>query len=195
MVGRTAFFCFPGQVLFFTPIILPGVHSPSWNGTKFGVEMVADYDQESAEDGDGLAVKLTAVAVFASLYGKLGLDPDGIKLHKEDTRTTHACPGKNIDKVEFISLVHQYMGTAGEHALPPEIPVPTPQDRTGVVDTPGDMLTLRRESSASSDAIGQLPDGTRLTIHGEAMNVTTKWLNVTSPLGFTGWVNAKYVKP
>ncbi len=192
--GGPHFFCFPGQVLFFTPITLPGVHSPSWNGTKFGVEMVADYDTESAQVDGGLLVKQTAVAVFAALYSKLGLDPDGIKLHKEDPRTTHACPGKNIDKAEFISLVQQFMGTAGEHPLPAESPPAAPQDRKGTVNIPGDTLTLRRESSASSESMGDLPDGTDLVIHSEAMNLTTKWLNVTTPLGFIGWVNARYVK-
>lgn len=189
--GGPHFFCFPGQVLFFTPIILPGVHSPSWNGTKFGVEMVADFDKESAEEGDGLKVVQTAVAVFAALYGKLGLNPQDIKLHKEDPRTTHACPGKNIDKVEFINLVQQHMGTAGEHNLP-AVEQP-PAQHVGRVNTPGDTLTLRRESSASSASLGVIPDGTHLEIKGEAVNVTTKWLNVTTPAGYSGWVNAKYV--
>lgn len=187
------FFCFPNKILFFTPITLPGVHSPSWNGSKFGVEMVADFDKEPADSGDGLLVVQAAVAVFAALYSKIGLNPDGIKLHKEDPRTTHACPGRNIDKVEFINLVEQYMGTAGEHALPAPMPALVTPKRHGTVNTPGDTLTLRREPSASSASMGVLPHGTEVVINSEAVNVTTKWLNVTTPASYTGWVNGKFV--
>lgn len=190
--GGPHFFCFPEQILFFTPITLPGVHSPKWNGTKFGVEMVADYDKEAADKGDGLKVQQTAVAVFAALYAKLGINPADIKLHKEDPLTTHACPGKNINKVTFINMVHEYMGTAGEHALP-IISVVEAAQRDGIVNTPNDTLTLRRESSASSAAMGLLPHGTRLVITGEAMNGLTKWFNVATPAGYTGWVSARYV--
>ncbi|HEV2715317.1 MAG TPA: hypothetical protein VGU64_08645, partial [Terriglobales bacterium] len=30
----------------FTPLNVPGVHSPSWNRVAWGVELVGDYDKE-----------------------------------------------------------------------------------------------------------------------------------------------------
>lgn len=195
--GGPHFFCFPDTVLFFTPITLPGVHSPSWNGTKFGVEMVADFDKEESNSGDGLKIKRAAVAIFAALYGRLGLDPQGIKLHKEDPRTTHACPGKNIRKDEFIELVQERMGEGGEHpgattSIDGELPV-TPHVQTGIVRVAlGDFLNMRESADAKSRAVAQLASDVIVEIKGESMNGTTKWLFVESN-NQDGWVNSKYV--
>jgi hypothetical protein len=102
----------------FTPFTVPGVHSPSWNGTSLGVEMVADFATENPNAGAGLKVKQNTVALFAMLHAKLGINPDTIKLHKDDPLTTHDCPGHlmAIQKDAFIAAVHQYMGSEGEHS-------------------------------------------------------------------------------
>jgi hypothetical protein len=34
----------------FTDFNVKGVHSPSWNGTRLGIEIIGDYDTESALD-------------------------------------------------------------------------------------------------------------------------------------------------
>jgi hypothetical protein len=189
-------FVFPDRrILLFTPFNQSGVHSPSWNGTKFGVEMCADFAIDDDDAGLGMAVKQTAVAVFGEVYKRLGLDPDNIKLHKEDQRTTHDCPGRDIDKAEFIQLVHEYMGEAGEH--PGTVaPPPQPSGRRATVTgiAADDTLNLRALSSASSAVIDALKNGTRLGVFGEATNGNTKWLRVVvSETGKDGWVNAHYV--
>ena len=187
------YFCFPrGKVLCFTPITSRGVHSPSWNGTKFGVEMVADFDREDDDKGFGLEVKSAAVVVFAALYAKLGLDPEGIKLHKEDPRTTHDCPGRDVEKREFIQLVQEFMGDAGEHPGG-TIPPPKPPVRTGIVNVANnDSLNVRNQSSAAGAVVARLPKGSHVTVLSEAMNGTTKWLRVTYGKDF-GWVAARFV--
>lgn len=189
------YFCFPGKkVLCFTPITSRGVHSPSWNGTKFGVEMVADFDKEDDDAGLGLEVKMAAVAVFAALYAKLGLDPAGIKLHKEDPRTTHACPGRDIDKAEFIQLVQEYMGDAGEHPGG-TVPPPAPAMKVGIVNVAlGDTLNVRSQASASAPVVTKLVNGETVSILSEAMNGSTKWLRVEH-LITSGWVAARYINP
>lgn len=193
------FFCFPDKVLLFTPVNVRGVHSPSWNGTKFGVEMVADFDHDDDDAGLGLKIKMNAVAVFAALYARLGLDPAGIKLHKEDTRTTHDCPGRDIDKAEFIQLVQEYMGEGGEH--PPVAKVlagpqpPVADKRSTIAGVPdGDHLNVRELSSASSRVVGTLTNGARVAVIGDAMNGKTKWLRIiVVDSGRQGFVNARYV--
>jgi hypothetical protein len=183
----------------FTPLNQPGTHSPSWNGTKIGIEMVGDYDFESFTEGPGAKVRANAVAALAILHAKLGIDPHTIKLHKEDPRTTHACPGKNVDKSDLIRRVINYMADAGDHPAHEDIgATPTPPatvpsvERVGVT-TAADGLTLREFASASSASKGKLPKETVVTVLSESWNGDTKWYRVKTPSGYLGFVSAKYV--
>ncbi|WP_263409325.1 peptidoglycan recognition protein family protein [Terriglobus tenax] len=97
----------------FTPLNTSGVHSPSWNGISWGVEMVGDYETEPFSP----AVKNNAAYALAILHSIGGLDPHTLRLHKEDPKTTHLCPGKNVGKQEMIDATLQAMAAhfAGEH--------------------------------------------------------------------------------
>lgn len=105
------------QIWVFTPLNLSGVHSPSWNKIAMGVEMLGDYSKEKFDSGRGLKVQQNAVAAVATLSAVLGLDPETMKLHKEDPATDHDCPGKNVDKAAFIQAVKNLMAErhAGGH--------------------------------------------------------------------------------
>jgi hypothetical protein len=95
------------QIWVFTPLMVSGTHSPSWNKLALGVEMLGDYSKESFTTGRGLQVQQNAVAAIASLSAVLGVDPVTMRLHKEDPLTDHDCPGKNVVKAAFISQVQQ----------------------------------------------------------------------------------------
>ncbi len=97
----------------FTPLTLPGVHSPSWNNISWGVELVGDYSTEQIVP----ALQANAVSALATLHGALGLDPSTLRLHREDPLTTHLCPGNNISKADFIANVTAALTQAfpGEH--------------------------------------------------------------------------------
>ncbi|GAB4016934.1 hypothetical protein GCM10028808_47000 [Spirosoma migulaei] len=101
----------------FTPLTTSGVHSPSWNKISWGVEMVGDYSTESFTTGMGEKVRDNAVEAVATLHARLGLDPQNLRLHKEDKLTTHNCPGKNVQKNDFIQRVQNRLIEifAGEH--------------------------------------------------------------------------------
>jgi len=105
------------QIWVFTPLTVSGVHSPSWNKIAIGVEMLGDFKTEAFDSGRGLKVQENAVAAIASLSAVLGLDPETMRLHKEDPATTHNCPGKNVDKQKFIDKVKALMSKrhSGEH--------------------------------------------------------------------------------
>lgn len=105
------------QIWVFTPLNTTGRHSPSWNNIALGVEMLGDYASDSFTAGRGLAVRKNAVSAFASLSRRLGLDPQKIRLHKEDPATTHDCPGKNVNKKAFIAEVEAKIQSyyVGEH--------------------------------------------------------------------------------
>jgi hypothetical protein len=93
----------------FTPLWQQGTHSPSWNQTSWGIEMVGDYDKEPFNSGDGALVRDNAALAVAVLLKRLKLKPtsDTLRLHKEDHGTTHACPGVNVDKGAFLVSASQ----------------------------------------------------------------------------------------
>lgn len=105
------------QIWVFTPLTVTGRHSPSWNALALGIEMLGDYNTDGFDSGRGLAVRKNAVAAMASLCGALGLDPDTMRLHKEDPATTHDCPGKNVSKSKVIGEVKAAMAAhyAADH--------------------------------------------------------------------------------
>jgi len=109
------------QIWVFTPLTVPGTHSPSWNNVSLGLEMLGDYAQEAFDSGRGLLVRHNAEAALASLSTVLGLDPLTMRLHREDPLTTHACPGANVHKLEVIQEVQNLILARhpGEHAIPP----------------------------------------------------------------------------
>jgi len=188
------FFVYKDVVWAFTPANKKGTHSPSWNGTAIGIEMIGDFAKEDDDSGAGLLIKNNTIALTAMLCEKIGLDPQTcIRLHKEDKKTTHDCPGKNIakDKQKMIDAVYEYMGHAGGHD--DKEPAP-PKVRNGTVDVPAnDSLNLREKSSASSSIVIKLGRGTKVKILNEAMNGATKWLYVEYA-DYKGWVAAKYIK-
>jgi hypothetical protein len=99
----------------FTALTTSGVHSPSWNGISWGVEIVGNYEQEPFSPG----VRENAVDALAVLHAVRGIGPDTLRFHKEDPKTTHKnCPGKNIDKADPIQRVLDRMNAeAGEHVF------------------------------------------------------------------------------
>jgi hypothetical protein len=107
------------QIWTFTPLTVTGVHSPSWNTTALGIEMLGNYDPESFSAGRGLKVRRNTVAAIVSLSSVLGIDPETMRIHREDPLTTHACPGKNVKKLEVIQEVITGLAALhdGEHEL------------------------------------------------------------------------------
>ena len=109
------------QIWVFTPLTVSGVHSPSWNQVSLGVEMLGDYEKEAFDTGRGLKVRKNTVEALATLSAVLGFESQSMRLHREDPLTTHACPGKNVRKLEVIQEVQDLILArhAGEHALKP----------------------------------------------------------------------------
>jgi len=93
------------QIWVFTPLTMSGIHSPSWNSSSLGIEMLGDYSKESFLSGRGLNVRQNTIAAIKILTSVLGIDPNSMKLHREDPLTTHACPGSAVMKLEVIQQV------------------------------------------------------------------------------------------
>jgi hypothetical protein len=87
--------------------------------------MLGDYDKDEFDSGRGLKVQNNAIAAVATLTAVLGLDPDSMRLHKEDPLTTHACPGKKVSKPKFIQAVKDLLTRRhGVSILPGRRPEP-----------------------------------------------------------------------
>lgn len=183
------------------PLTAPGVHSPSWNSISFGIEMIGDFDKEDDDSGEGLKVKNNAIFATAILCETFGIDPRlKIMLHKQDPKTTHDCPGKNIarDKDAMMQAVQDLMSggehsseqvakiIAGDMSKPEQTAI---QGKTIVAD-----LTLRTGPGVNNEARGSLPNNTTLTILDQAKNGTSTWLRVKTPAGYIGWVAGKFVE-
>ena len=110
--GGPHLFIDPTTIWLFVALGNKGTHSPSWNGVAWGVEMLGDYASEPFDTGRGAQVRNNAVVALAAMFARLGVQPDDthFKLHKEDPRTTHSCPGKNVSKDAVRKLVLARMG-------------------------------------------------------------------------------------
>lgn len=119
-------FITPAGILAFTPLNVPGVHSPAWNSISWGVETVGEFEREPF---DG-ASRDNLVSALATLHELAGLSPlpyaighHGLHFHKEDPITTHkSCPGRNMVKAELVERVVAEIEkrNAGEHPAPAE---------------------------------------------------------------------------
>lgn len=180
------------------PLTTKGVHSPSFNSTSIGIEMVGDFAVEDDDTGEGLKVKNNTIFATALLCDTLGIDPTmkSILLHKEDPRTTHDCPGEHIarDKSAMVQAVIDLM-PGGEHdpvAVGAIIagerpPSPPPIIHQGVVSTNG--LNVRSGPGVSNKVIASLQKGVIVKILGEAKNGSTGWLKIDP----AGWVASTYI--
>lgn len=65
------------------------------------MELVGDYSKEAMDPN----LPANAVSALATLHGALGLNPNALRLHKEDPLTTHICPGDEISKTAMITQV------------------------------------------------------------------------------------------
>lgn len=188
------------KINLFTPLNMSGVHSPSFNAQYIGIEHVGDYSSEDDDSGAGLKVKENGIAATAILCARLGIPVDRahIKLHKEDPRTNHDCPGKDMaaDVEQSVRLVAEYMSEGGDHApnWAQAVKNPTPSEiRHGITQIPN--LNLRESSSASSNILATLDLDRNLDILGEAKNAETLWYHVKIPdKELVGWVASRYVK-
>lgn len=125
-------FISPTSILAFTPAWLSGVHSPSFNASWWGLELVGNMDIEAFPPSEH---KL-AVHCIACLFSTMGMEPSAVRrdagggflgtigFHRDDPRTTHrACPGKNIgSKDDWVKAVRAEMRRLhpGDHIPPTE---------------------------------------------------------------------------
>lgn len=201
--GCPHLFIAPDYIWVLNPLTEPGVHSPSWNRTRLGFELIGDFNFEDDDSGLGLQIKRNCIFATAVLCEALGLEPsrETIKLHKEDPKTTHTgCPGINLaqDVDEMVREVQGLVG-GGEHdiydaavAMGDKKELPASEPIRGYVTADG--LNFRRGPGVLFASTGSLNRGVNVTILKEEPNGSTSWLKVRTPAGHEGWVAGRYVQ-
>lgn len=141
----------------FNPLTRKGTHSPSYNNYSIGVEMLGDYAKESFASGPGALVRGHSVFAVAVLSKKLDFDPSTMKLHKEDPRTDHDCPGKNVGKQWFVGAVAALLndwkdGDDGPADVPVKVIVNGVYDASvgAYIDPEQDFIVARMDKLAAS---------------------------------------------
>jgi hypothetical protein len=144
----------------FNPLDRRGTHSPSWNGSSWGVEMLGDYATESFTAGDGLKVHNHTVVALAVLFRKLGLTQvtdTNFKLHKEDPATTHDCPGAHVQKAAVKAEVQAIMSAPVVLKVPSRVViyrVGQGHDPAAVLDAIYDGHSVYADAQKLRDATG-----------------------------------------
>lgn len=97
-----------GMINTLWPLWMYGTHSPSWNKTFWGMEMVGDFDKEPFPN----VMREAAVGAMKALYAMIGqeITGDTFHLHKEDPLSTHKrCPGINCgDKALWLARLRSH---------------------------------------------------------------------------------------
>jgi hypothetical protein len=100
-------FIFPTGIFIATPLHIRGTHSPSFNSSHYGVEMVGEYDKEQLP----YTIKKLTIDALTCLFRHLGVQAteETLKFHGEDPRTSHkGCPGKNArNKLMWITEINK----------------------------------------------------------------------------------------
>jgi hypothetical protein len=102
-------------------IVLHNTATPSLAQRPNGLTMQHIQNLEAFDSGRGLQVRKNTVAALATLCAILGIDSHTMRIHREDPLTTHACPGKNVRKLEVIQEGQDLIVArhAGEHLVQP----------------------------------------------------------------------------
>jgi len=99
-----------------------GIHAVSFNKRSIGIEVLGDYDSESAKTGRGLDCWKTAAAATKVLLAWLGLPANAktVLFHRDDPKTSKTCPGRKVEKDWVLDLIAKADAAADDtaHAKP-----------------------------------------------------------------------------
>lgn len=94
-------------VMGMTPLDEKGIHAASFNSRSIGIEVLGDYDSENPTAGRGLAAWKNAAQATRLLLDWLHLtpSPETVLFHRDDPKTSKSCPGTQVQKGWFLSMV------------------------------------------------------------------------------------------
>lgn len=95
------------EIFGLSPMTAPGVHAASFNRRAIGIEALGNYDVEDPAGARGALVWQMTVQATALLLDRMKRPANGetILFHRDDPKTTKTCPGKKVNKAEFVRQV------------------------------------------------------------------------------------------
>lgn len=104
--GAPHFFVDDKGIILFQELNKKGVHAKSFNSNGIGIEMLGNYDTGDFTSSRAKTILKTTHELCAQLCTDLDLIPKKcLRFHRDDPKTNKSCPGKFIDKEEFIKAV------------------------------------------------------------------------------------------
>lgn len=104
--GAPHFFVDDKGIILFQELNKKGVHAVSFNSNGIGIEMLGNYDTTEFIDERAKVIFETTHKLCAQLCIDLNLNPkECLRFHRDDPKTKKTCPGRFVDKNEFIKAV------------------------------------------------------------------------------------------
>ena len=96
----------------FNPLSIQGVHAVSYNSTRYGIEILGNFDKPEEFHSDrGIASILNGKFAAAVLMKHAGISRSKLNFHRHDPETSKTCPGLLIDfsgfEEEVLTMVDQ----------------------------------------------------------------------------------------
>lgn len=86
----------------FNPLSIRGVHAVSYNSTRYGIEMLGNFDRaEQYANQRGVASRHNGKFAAAVLMKYADISTAKLNFHRHDPETSKTCPGRHVDFSEF----------------------------------------------------------------------------------------------
>lgn len=90
----------------FNPLSRRGIHAVSYNSTRYGIEMLGNFDTEEDYDNPrGVASRAHGMFAAAVLMKHAGISTAKLNFHRHDSETRKKCPGSHVNFSEFEQAV------------------------------------------------------------------------------------------
>jgi hypothetical protein len=90
----------------FNPLSRRGVHAVSFNSTRYGIEMLGNFDTEADYSNPrGVVSRDHGMFAVAVLMKHAGISTAKLNFHRHDRETRKTCPGKYVNFSEFEEAV------------------------------------------------------------------------------------------
>ena len=90
----------------FNPLSIRGVHAVSYNSTRYGIEMLGNFDTADDFSNDrGISSRSNGQFAAAVLMQHAGISRAKLNFHRHDPETSKTCPGRHIDFSDFEDAV------------------------------------------------------------------------------------------
>lgn len=162
----------------FSDILHPGVQCSCGNREELGFECVGNFTSgaDTWDTGLGALVRDNAAFVFAVWYKKLGLNPDGLRFHRDCVKDHHACPGNLVQKPDIIARIKVQMGLLGKTPtvkVPHDLVLPPAKD-ADVTSADGHTTILVQQALNKALNVGLTEDGIADLKTGDAIKTFQK---------------------